>query len=43
MMISYTTLTTRFPGNFFFWMFGFEKLEYFEADDRAKSFRVIGY
>ncbi|MCG8634119.1 MAG: LemA family protein [Desulfobacterales bacterium] len=39
----YTTVTARFPGNFFHWVFGFDDTGYFEADDRAKAFKVIGY
>ncbi|VEN74100.1 Magnetosomen protein MamQ [Candidatus Desulfarcum epimagneticum] len=39
----YTTLITKVPGNLFAWVFGFKIVDYFEADDQAKAFRVIGY
>ena len=39
----YTTIRAKFPSNVFAWLFGFKSREYFDADERAKSFRVIGY
>jgi LemA protein len=39
----YTTVMAKFPGNFFAWIFRFKSMDYFEANEEAKSFKVIGY
>ncbi len=39
----YTTVMVKFPGNVFAWIFRFKPLEYYEADDHAKTFKLIGY
>ena len=39
----YTTVRAKFPGNFFALIFQFKTMNYFEANDQAKSFKVIGY
>ncbi len=40
---TYSTTLSKFPINFYAWIFGFEKYPYFEATDEAKSFRPIDY
>lgn len=39
----YTTNVARFPCNVFAWIFRFEDFNYFEANDQAKTFKLIGY
>jgi len=39
----YTTNVARFPCNLFAWYFGFEKFDYFAANDEARTFKLIGY
>jgi len=39
----YTTVMAKFPGNVFAWVFDFKTRKYFDADEQAKSFRIIGY
>lgn len=39
----YTTNVAKFPTNFYAWLFGFDRIPYFEAREEAKRFRPIEY